>query len=225
MANIVLLEDEQDLRDEMDAFLRACGHVVTTAATCADFSPLIPQIGIAIIDINLPDGSGFDMAAHVRQQKATAGIIILTARLSTEDKLRGLYGGADHYLTKPIKLLELTAIIDSLSRRIGDNSEWYINSQQQYLRGPNGEQTEISAAEMTILQLLAANPHKIVSRKQIVEAFGYAWLDYDLRRLDTLISRFRRRWREHCTTELPLKTAHRDGYRFSAPLKIDEMSR
>ncbi|MGL5757275.1 response regulator transcription factor [Plesiomonas sp.] len=222
MANIVLLEDEQDLRDEMLIFLRACGHTVTAVANCADFTPLIPQIGIAIIDINLPDGSGFDMAAHLRQRKATAGIIILTARLSTEDKLHGLYGGADHYLTKPIKLLELTAIIDSLSRRMGGNTEWCINTQQQSLRTPSGEQAEISASEMTLLLLLAANPHKIVSRKQIVEAFGYTWLDYDLRRLDTLVSRFRRRWRDRYAIELPLKTAHRDGYRFCAPLKTDE---
>lgn len=217
MAKIVLLEDESDLLQETAAFLQSCGHVVTAVSSCAEFTAVMMKADIALIDIMLPDGNGFDMAAALRRVKPRAGIIILTAKNATEDKLRGLYGGADHYLTKPIKLLELTAIIDSLGRRVG-SSEWLLLAESRRLQSPEGLESELTASEMVIFQLLLNNPGQVISRRQIVEALGHSWVDYDLRRLDTLVSRLRRRWREKYELELPLKTEHRDGYSFCAVL-------
>ncbi|WP_370597571.1 response regulator [Plesiomonas shigelloides] len=89
MAKIVLLEDESDLLQETAAFLQSCGHVVTAVSSCAEFTAVMMTADIALIDIMLPDGNGFDMAAALRRVKPRAGIIILTAKNATEDKLRG----------------------------------------------------------------------------------------------------------------------------------------
>ncbi|MBO1110070.1 response regulator transcription factor, partial [Plesiomonas shigelloides] len=125
--------------------------------------------------------------------------------------LRWLCGGGDHYRAKPMKLLELTAIFDSLGRRVG-SSEWLLLAESRRLQSPEGLESELTAAEMVIFQLLLNHPGQVISRRQIVEALGHSWVDYDLRRLDTGVSRLRRRWREKYEVELPLKTEHSDGY-------------
>lgn len=217
MARIALLEDENTLREELAAFLNRRGHVTLEAGTLADFWPLMTTADLAIIDIMLPDGSGFEAAALMRETVPHAGIVMLTARSATEDKLQGLYGGADHYLVKPFRLLELAAIIDALLRRVG--AGWRLMMQDHRLISPEGFSSALSATEATLLDLLATHPQRMVSRRELVEALGYDWLNYDLRRLDKLVSRFRSRWLAESGQELPLKTEYGQGYRFGTLLQ------
>lgn len=217
MANIVLLEDEIALREEVAYFLELSGHRVDQVGTLSDFYPLMSDAQVAIIDINLPDGSGLDAAKQLRELSARTAIVMLTARSAMEDRLTGLYGGADHYLTKPFSLLELGALIDVTLRRIGYG--WRIDMQKHVLASPEGIELELGPHEMAIFHQLAIQREGIVTKRCLVEAMGFDWLDYDLRRLDTLISRLRQRWREKSATELPLKTEHREGYSFGAPIE------
>lgn len=217
MARIALLEDEATLREELSMFLSKRGHTLLQAGTLAEFWPVMPTVDLAIIDIMLPDGSGFEAATLMRDAVSRAGIIMLTARSATQDKLQGLYGGADHYLVKPFRLLELAAIIDALLRRVGTG--WRLDVQQHQLISPEGFSSALSAPEMTLFALLSTDPEHTVSRRALVEALGHDWLSYDLRRLDKLISRLRLRWQEESGQELPLKTAHRQGYSFSAAIQ------
>lgn len=222
MSHIVLLEDEIELREEVAAFLEKRGWQVSQAGSVAEFSQCLAQAEIAIIDVMLPDGSGMDAAAQLRQQRPTCGIIMLTACGTTADKLEGLYGGADHYLVKPVKLLELAAVVDALSRRVV--SHWQLLEPSRKLVSPQGTSLVLSALEMTLCHLFVQLPGQRVSRRQIAEAFGHEWLDFDQRRLDTLISRFRQRWRATADFELPLKTEHREGYSFATPITLNPLA-
>lgn len=218
MARIVLLEDESVLREELAAFLAKRGHEIKGAGTLADFWPLMAAVDIAVIDLMLPDGDGFAATARLRETSPAAGVIMLTARGGLEDKLQGLACGADHYLVKPFRLLELAAIIESLLRRLGVG--WRLNLQAHCLTSPDGFSLAVTASEMTLLKLLSTvPPGGFVERRSVVEALGQNWLDYDLRRLDTLVSRFRHRWQDESGQPLPLRTEHRKGYSFADTLR------
>ena len=214
MARITLLEDEVLLRKELAAFLSKRGHEVAQAGTLAEFWPLMSQANIAILDLMLPDGSGEEVARRLRQERPRVGILMLTARGAIQDRLQGLDAGADHYLVKPFRLLELAAIIDALLRRLGVG--WRLDGQRRLLIAPDGFSSALSVAEMTLFNLLCDHPGDVVTQRTLVEALGFDWLDYDRRRLDKLVSRLRHRWQEESGQELPLKTEYRHGYSFGA---------
>lgn len=218
MGNLVLLEDEVELREEIAAFLQKRGWKVSQAGSLAQFLPLAAQADIAVIDVMLPDGTGFDAANRLRKERPGCGIVMLTARGETQDKLHGLNGGADHYLVKPVKLLEFDAILRALSRRVVSN--WWLDRQASTLVAPAGARLAVSSNESKLLEMLALHPTQPVDRRQIAEGFGFDWLSYDERRLETMVSRLRQRWRSESGSELPLKTAHRKGYTFAAPIAL-----
>jgi len=219
MTSLVLLEDEDGLREEIAAFLVAEGYIVAQAGTVADYARLIAaeKFDIAIIDVGLPDGNGFEVAADLRRDQPDVGIVILTARGGTDDKLQGLRGGADHYLVKPIKLAELAAFIVALARRLPCG--WRLVSSRKMLHAPDGRGIQLSSQELTLMTLLAASAGQTVGRKKIVAAFGADWLTYDQRRLDTMVSRLRRRWKTELSIELPVRTEHGEGYSFCAEIE------
>ncbi|MBN3780689.1 MULTISPECIES: response regulator transcription factor [Burkholderia] len=218
MAKVLLLDDEVELREEIAAFLERRGWAVDQAGTVAEFQERASDLAFAIIDVMLPDGSGFDAATWLRARHRDCGIVMLTARGDTQDKIDGLIGGADHYLVKPVKLLELDAILQALGRRVAN--DWRLDCQARVLTAPAGGRLDLSASEIALLALLARHPSKAVSRRQIAEDFGFNWVDYDERRLETMVSRLRQRWRSEAGSELPLKTVHRTGYTFAAPLML-----
>ncbi|EHP44392.1 two component transcriptional regulator [Cupriavidus basilensis OR16] len=218
MGNVVLLEDEVELREEIAAFLQKRGWTVSQAGSLAQFAPLAAQADIAVIDVMLPDGTGFDAASRLRKARPGCGIVMLTARGETQDKLHGLNDGADHYLVKPIKLLEFDAILRALGRRVIAN--WRLDRQACTLVAPAGTRLAVSSNESKLLEMLALHPTEPVNRRQIAEGFGFDWLSYDERRLETMVSRLRQRWRNESGSELPLRTAHRKGYTFAAPISL-----
>lgn len=221
MARIVLLEDETVLREELAAFLGKRGYEIHEAGTLVDFWPHMAAVDIAVIDLMLPDGDGFSVAARLRETNPAAGIIMLTARGGLQDRLQGLGSGADHYLVKPFRLLELAAIIEALLRRVG--AGWRLHRQAHCLTSPDGSNLALSVSEMTLMKLLSNLPSGgFIDRRTVVEALGHEWLDYDLRRLDSLVSRLRKRWLAVTNQALPLRTEHRKGYSFGAPLQVLE---
>lgn len=214
---MVLLEDEVAFREEVASFLTDRGHRVSQAGSLADFRVALEQTDIGVLDVMLPDGDGFEAMARLREVSPRAGIIMLTARGSVEDRLHGLQGGADHYLVKPFRLVELAAIIDALDRRVGRH--WRLETVGVQLIDPEGHALGLTGGELGLLRTLAEAPQQTATRRRIVEAMGYDWLEYDNRRLDTLVSRLRARWRQHTGSELPLRTRYADGYTFGALLE------
>ncbi|MGI9213295.1 MAG: response regulator transcription factor [Methylococcaceae bacterium] len=218
MTHITLVEDEPALREELAAFLSGRGHDVLQAGCLEDFWPLVPNTAIAIIDIMLPDGNGFDAAAKLKSHNTQSGIIMLTARGALHDKLQGYDSGADHYLVKPVRLLELGAIIDALKRRVC--SGWRLDTRVWRLISPAGDEITLGEMELKLFEMLSSSSGTVVTRQELIEALGMKWVDYDLRRLDTHICRFRQRWQNISGEVLPLKTVHRKGYSFGENINL-----
>lgn len=217
MARIALLEDEIGLREELAVFLARRGHTLSQAGCLAEFWPLMAAIDLAILDIMLPDGSGTEAAVRLHRDFPRVGIIMLTARAGPGDKLAGLYGGADHYLVKPVHFPELMGVVDALLRRLGLG--WRLDRARHQLSDPEGHCLDLNAHELTLLTCLSAAPDHVVSRRALVEAFGENWFDYDERRLNTMVSRLRHRWQAASGQELPLKTERGAGFSFGVPLQ------
>jgi DNA-binding response OmpR family regulator len=213
---LILLDDERSFVDELADYLRAQGHEALCTYDATEFRRVMASnsFDVAILDAGLPDGDGFNLTAALRQQKQQqVFVILLTARCRTEDKLMGYGAGADHYLTKPVKFAELNAIIAALERRIVTTG-WALKLSQRLLCSPSGETVELTDKEFLLLQLLGSQPHKTFDRRAIAAAFGIEFIEYDQRRLDTLVSRLRRKVLTQNSLDLPLHTAHGSGYAF-----------
>lgn len=222
MAQVILLEDEPVLRDELADYLQGQGHAVTTAATVAEFMQRLQPHGhqVAVIDRGLPDGDGLDMILRMRRNGMRLGIIILTARSGSQDKVDGLVGGADHYLPKTADLSELAATIAALARRLQVQEQpcWLLQSSPRQLTPPGQAPIPLSAQDFLVLRALAQGGD--VKRETIVQALGGDYFDYDQRRLDTQMRRLRRKVQEACGLELPVSTLRAVGFRFHAPIEV-----
>ncbi|MGZ3159460.1 MAG: response regulator transcription factor [Burkholderiaceae bacterium] len=224
MAHIILLEDEPVLLEELTEFLQTAGHSVTPCNTIASFRQAFSpkEHSVAIIDLGLPDGNGLDLIAELREQKHQLGIIVLTARSTTQDKISGLFGGADHYLPKTASLQELAATIATLDRRMSSSPVapcWHLSSSPPRLIPPGFAPIALSAQDYTVLLALAAKG-KTVSREAIVLALGENFFEYDQRRLDTQMRRLRRKVEEACGLQLPVTTLRGIGFHFYDEIEV-----
>ena len=119
---IIIVDDHGDWRDTIAEYIQelGLGEAILTAGSLSELDQLLLAVtpGILVLDAMLPDGDGLSRVSHLRTTYPAMGIIMLTGRLLSEDKVSGLSLGADHYLTKPVNLAELGATLVSLSRRL-----------------------------------------------------------------------------------------------------------
>ena len=122
MKKVLILEDEENIRSFVVINLKRAGYEAVEAGTGMEALEKLnmhPDIGVAILDVMLPDIDGFEVCRRIRATSKQMGIIMLTARTQEIDKVTGLMTGADDYVTKPFSPAELTARIDALYRRVG----------------------------------------------------------------------------------------------------------
>ena len=182
MKKVLILEDEANIRAFVVINLKRAGYEPIEAACGMEALDQIarnPDIGVAILDIMLPDIDGFEVCRRIRATNKQMGIIMLTARTQEMDKVTGLMTGADDYVTKPFSPAELTARIDALYRRIG--GEHTVN-QELLTQGPfvmntrnhtlekNGNRIRLTQVEYAILKLFMLNPGRALSREDILSA-------------------------------------------------------
>lgn len=129
----------------------------------------------ALIDLNLPDGSGLDVIAELKKRGANTGIIIISARDTLEDRITGLDMGADDYLIKPFELAELNARVKSLFRRIsfgGNNlismGDLSINP-DEFEVSVRGEKMELTKKEYNLLMFFVSNVNRVLAKETIAE--------------------------------------------------------
>lgn len=223
MAQVILLEDEPVLREELAEFLQGAGHRVTVSSTVAEFMRLLkPQEHqVAVLDLGLPDGDGLELILRMRRSGLRLGIVILTARGGTQDKVDGLVGGADHYISKTADLSELAATISALARRLGvqEQPRWLLQASPRQLTPPGHPPIALSAQDYLVLRTLALGGDS-VTREAIVQGLGADYFDYDQRRLDTQMRRLRRKVQDACGLELPVSTLRAVGFSFHAPIDV-----
>jgi DNA-binding response OmpR family regulator len=174
---LLLVEDEKELAKSIVKFLSKDNYLIDVAN---NFNEADDRIGTtdydcALIDLMLPDGSGFDLVKMLKQQQPSCGIIIVTAKDTLDDKLQGLDIGADDYLTKPFHLAELNARLKSLIRRRNFNgnieitiNEISISPEKREVKVSN-KLLDLTKREYDILLFFVSNKERVLTKETIVE--------------------------------------------------------
>ena len=179
---ILVIEDDDVLRDGLFEGLALEGHAVDAVADCADAREAVASFphDVIVLDIGLPDGSGLELLREWRLASCATPVLLLTARNMTEDRVEGLDLGADDYLGKPFDLGELAARLRALTRRDGGRAAptirlgtLEIDPATRRVRN-DGEAVDLSRREYSVLEALTRHPDHIVSRARIEEAI-YGW--------------------------------------------------
>jgi two-component system OmpR family response regulator len=200
---ILVVDDEPNIVDVISMALRYQGFEVATAGTGAGALGQVKAFRphLIVLDVMLPDMEGFEVAERLGSQRAGVPIIFLTARDSTEDKIRGLTTGGDDYVTKPFSLEELVARIRTVLRRTGaaEPESARLTFEDLELDEDTMEVTragapiDLTATEYRLLRYLMLNPRRVMTRAQLLD---HVW-DYDFggdgRVLETYISYLRKK--------------------------------
>lgn len=219
---VLIIEDEKTLAYEMETFLKKAFYVCDLAHSFRDgLEKLdINQYDYILIDIGLPDGSGFDLLQRAKKSNADAAYIILTARGKPEDRVNGLDLGADDYLAKPFFLPELQSRMQAIARRKFNIKEdllslgsFSIDLQKRFLLF-NEQQIELSRKEFDLVSYLLLHKNRVLTRIQLSEHIWgtYADDEYDSNYIDAHIKNIRRKLNAYAPTEW-LETVRGVGYR------------
>lgn len=200
--SILVVDDEEQIVEVVSAYLEKEGYKVHKAYSGNEALKLFSDeaIDFIILDLMLPDISGEDICKRVRA-KSQVPILMLTAKTEEEDRVTGLYLGADDYLIKPFSPKELVARVKTILRRV---SEAIIKADIiQYNGGDllidinsmeaekNNKVIDLTPTEFKLLSILAQNPGKVFSRDELViKVLGYDYDGYD-RTIDTHIKNIR----------------------------------
>jgi len=229
--NILVVEDDTDLRESISLYIEDEGFSVTGAGSADEFYRCLAQgsYDVAVIDIGLPDESGYVLAEKLRRN-TDVGIIILTARGDIEDRVQGYSVGADLYLVKPVNMRELLAAVVSMTKRRLERSQhpsrsvgvWRLKRSSWQLVSPAGVEIMLTGKEFDFLHLLALAEGMTVERKQLMTFLHYPDEDYGGRALTELSRRLRKKISQQTGLECPIHTHHSLGYCFSGGISIIE---
>ncbi len=226
MKKVLILEDEENIRSFVVINLKRAGYEVLEAGTGMEALTKIgqnPDIGVALLDIMLPDIDGFEVCRRIRATSKQMGIIMLTARTQEMDKVTGLMTGADDYVTKPFSPAELVARIDALFRRMGDDpgsrSELltqgpFVMNTRNHTLEKNGQRIMLTQVEYAILKLFMQSPGKALSREDILSS---VWgRDYEGKQkiADVNIRRLRIKIEDDATNPTYITTVWGYGYKW-----------
>ena len=219
MPKILIIEDDEKLREELKIFLNKNGYKATTLTTFDNTIQDILQTNpdLILLDINLPNTDGEYICKEIRKQ-SNMPIIIVTSRDSELDELLSINNGADHYITKPFNIQILLAKIGSLLRRTNmqevndkiDAKDFILNTSNNTIE-KDGKIIELTKNEYKILKYLVQNRGKILSREDIMECLWESESFIDDNTLTVNITRLRNKLEELELKEL-LETKRGQGY-------------
>lgn len=216
---ILIIEDDVVLAKNLQLSIQKDGFVVDTVSNkesgMAEIE--INEYDCIVLDINLPDGNGFDLLQDVRKNKNNTPVIIVTARGQVEDKIKGLNLGADDYVSKPIDSNELLARIRAVIRRaknsalptiiIGD----LIVKPAEHFTSIGNDRLDLTAKEFSVLEYLALHSGQVVTRTMLMEHIWGSDFETFSNVVDVYIRTLRRKLEEHSKNKL-IKTIRGKGY-------------
>lgn len=231
MGKIIVVDDDVDLLKQVIDYLRLAGldAVGVGSATEMYRRMAIEPFSIVVLDLRLPDEDGLSIAAYLRAN-TRIGIIMVTARSESDDRVRGWEAGADVYLAKPVNLRELVAAINGLAERLGDalepavplaNGPWMLDVNRFRLSAPNGRSAALTANEIALLKRLASPWGVAVPRGELLAVLGYPADDPSNRNLDAALRRLRLKVGDMIGMSLPIRTVHSVGYQISEEMQIN----
>ena len=181
---------------------------------------------LCIVDLGLPDMDGQELVREIAR-RCDCGVLILTGRGHTADRVMGLEGGSDDYMVKPFEPRELVARVRSILRRRGAPAQggaplqrrharfggWTLDCASHTLRGPDGAEHVLGTAEAQVLRCFLERPNQILTREQLIGSRDLSPMD---RSIDVRISRLRRRLESDAQNPKLIKTVYGAGYMLSA---------
>jgi len=218
---LLLIEDDAILRLGLKRQLEADGYRVDAAADGEDglFQAREYPLDLAIVDLGLPKLNGLQVVERLRAEGKTLPILILTARGSWQDKVRGLEAGADDYLVKPFEYPELAARVKALLRRAlkATSDQLTLGALQLDFSAQvarlDGVALELSSFEYRMLELLVRHRSRVVSKQELSDYLYPHDEDRDSNVLEVLMGRLRRKLDPH-SQHPPIETLRGRGYRF-----------
>ncbi|NMM21245.1 MAG: response regulator transcription factor [Rhodoferax sp.] len=185
MSSLLIVEDDELLRDALSAQLAQAGHTVTPAADGAIAQALLEthRFDGVLLDLGLPKVSGMEVLHWIRLRLPALPVLVLTARDGVDDRVQGLNAGADDYLTKPFSMAELQARLGAMLRRarlpaFGGSLELVADSTRRLRVDAtlpqawlDDEAMELTQREWALLSLLVTNAGQVVSREDVQEVW------------------------------------------------------
>jgi len=197
---VLIVEDDEKIASFIVKGLKQAGFAVDHANNGKDglHLALIQPYDAAVIDIMLPKLDGLSLIEELRRQKIITPVIILSAKRSVDDRVKGLQTGSDDYLTKPFAFSELLARVQALIRRasgvteptrltVGDLSMDFLT--REVIRG--GKKIDLQPREFALLEYLMRNAGRVISKTMIMEHIWDFSFDPQTNVVDVLVSRLR----------------------------------
>lgn len=237
--HILIVDDEQDICTLVDQYLSDEGYQVSVAHDGAEMRDVIARsaVDLVLLDIVLPNEDGLSLARALRVENPNIGIIMLTGRGDTIDRIVGLEMGADDYLAKPFHLRELLARVKSVVRRTetvpseaaaaaagGESSRvrfagWEFDLHTRELSSPGDEPVRLTSGEFDLLKVFVTHPNQVMSRDRLLDLTrGREAGPFD-RTIDVQVGRLRRKLGDDPHQPQLIKTLRSGGYIFVAPVE------
>ena len=223
---ILIVEDDQPIREMIAFHLSRAGFEVLEAPDCRSARELLAdeRPDLALVDWMLPDISGLELTRMLKRDKEfeDLAIIMLTARAEERDKLSGLDGGADDYITKPFSPRELVSRIQAVLRRTSSADDESISAGVLDLDAAGhrvmsaGAEVKLGPTEYRLLHFLMTHPDRVYSRTQLLDRVWGANVYVEERTVDVHVRRLRKALSERGAGKY-IQTVRGAGYRFSAP--------
>lgn len=220
MKNILVVEDDRGLREGIELALRRDEFVFTLCESMGKARDAIlggSAFDLVLLDINLPDGSGYDLLKEIKENHGEIPVIILTANDFEMDEVRGLELGAEDYITKPFSLMVLRARIDKALKNAGKGRKeayrfgelFFCFEDMLVKRGE--EEIVLSKTELKLLQLLVENRNIVLGRERLIDKIWTDGAEYvDENALSVTVNRLRAKLKE--SGEGYLQTVYGKGY-------------
>lgn len=238
--HILVVEDDTFVQKALRLYLEGEGYRISTCDNGADMHALMAKdpADLAIMDLKLPNDDGFELTRQLRD-KYSVGIIILSSKDDSIDRVVGLEIGADDYVTKPWDERELLARIRSVMRLVSDRQQassssnsgeqrlitfngWILNLDSRELKDPDGGKVELTSGEFSLLNEFIEKAGRVLSRDHLLSAiYSRDWEPFD-RSIDVLVTRLRRKIEQDSRHPEIIKTVRGTGYMFAAAIKRPE---
>lgn len=203
MALIYIVEDDPSIREIETITLKNSNYNVAAFERASTFFKQMENIlpDLIVLDIMLPDQSGYEIIRHIRQNPVTSKIpvIMVTARTTDLDLVKGLDSGADDYIRKPFSIMELLSRVRALLRRTSDNGARILCvgdiklDQERHTVFAGNEQVELTYKEFELLRFLMTNTEVVLSREAIMQAVWDSDYEGETRTVDMHIKTLRKK--------------------------------
>jgi DNA-binding response OmpR family regulator len=231
---VLVVDDDPDVLDIVERCLIDAGYQVATATTGPEATArtLAEKFDLAIVDIGLPGTDGLTLTRSFKEH-TNIGIIILSGRGDTTDRIVGLEVGADDYISKPFEPRELLARVRSVLRRIAPGStnestddgttysfnDWKLDAAGRKLISADGEVVSLTSGEFDMLLAFVTHPNRVLSRDQLLDLLTSGYRPAYDRSIDVRLGRLRRKIEIDPKAPELIKTIRNVGYIFSANVK------